>query len=67
MAWSTVGYWLIFVLNRIPSKDPSGQSVILSAAEFKRIIAESYVATEDEKVAVQEAQRKAREDAMVRN
>ncbi|XP_056622682.1 cilia- and flagella-associated protein 45 [Triplophysa dalaica] len=49
---------------RIPSKDPSGQSVILSAAEFKRIIAESYVASEDEKVAVQEAQRKAREDAM---
>ncbi|KAI7802778.1 coiled-coil domain-containing protein 19, partial [Triplophysa rosa] len=49
---------------RIPSEDPSGQSVILSAAEFKRIIAESYVASEDKKVAVQEAQRKAREEAM---
>lgn len=49
---------------RIPGEDPSGQSIILSSAEFKRIISESYVASEEEKVAIQEAQRKAREEAM---
>ncbi|XP_051727146.1 cilia- and flagella-associated protein 45 [Ctenopharyngodon idella] len=49
---------------RIPSEDPSGQSVILSSAEFRRIMVESHVPSEEEKAAVLEAQRKAREEAM---
>lgn len=58
---------LCFVLTRVPNKDPSGQTVNLSSAEFKRFIAESYVASDEEKVAVQDVQRRAREEAMVRN
>ncbi|XP_067275963.1 cilia- and flagella-associated protein 45 [Pseudorasbora parva] len=49
---------------RIPSEDPSGQSVILSSAEFRRIMVESHVPSEEEKAAVLEAQRQAREQAM---
>ncbi|XP_051580988.1 cilia- and flagella-associated protein 45 [Myxocyprinus asiaticus] len=49
---------------RIPRKDPSGQTVILSSTDFKRILVESHVPSEEEKAAVLEAQRKAREEAM---
>ncbi|ROJ29137.1 Cilia- and flagella-associated protein 45 [Anabarilius grahami] len=48
----------------IPSEDPSGQSVILSSAEFRRIKVESHVPSEEEKAAVLEVQRRAREEAM---
>uniref|UniRef100_A0A671NQE8 Cilia- and flagella-associated protein 45 n=1 Tax=Sinocyclocheilus anshuiensis TaxID=1608454 RepID=A0A671NQE8_9TELE len=49
---------------RIPNEDPSGQSVILSSAEFRRIMVESHVPSEEEKATVLEAQRQAREEAM---
>ncbi|KAK2894850.1 hypothetical protein Q8A67_012079 [Cirrhinus molitorella] len=49
---------------RIPNEDPSGQSVILSSGEFQRIMEESYVPSQEEKAAVLEAQRQAREEAM---
>lgn len=49
---------------RIPSEDPSGQSVILSSNEFRRIMAESHVPSEEEKTARLEAQRQALEEAM---
>ncbi|XP_016431953.1 cilia- and flagella-associated protein 45-like [Sinocyclocheilus rhinocerous] len=48
---------------RIPNEDPSGQSVILSTAEFRRILVESHSPSE-EKAAVLQAQRQAREEAM---
>ncbi|KAL1256651.1 hypothetical protein QQF64_012196 [Cirrhinus molitorella] len=51
---------------RIPNEDPSGQSVILSSGEFQRIMEESYVPSQEEKAAVLEAQRQAREEAMLR-
>uniref|UniRef100_A0A8C2JNX1 Cilia- and flagella-associated protein 45 n=1 Tax=Cyprinus carpio TaxID=7962 RepID=A0A8C2JNX1_CYPCA len=49
---------------RIPNEDPSGQSVILSSAEFRRIMMESHFPSLEEKAAVLEAQRLAREEAM---
>ncbi|XP_059420797.1 cilia- and flagella-associated protein 45 isoform X1 [Carassius carassius] len=49
---------------RIPNEDPSGQSVILSSAEFRRIVLESHVPSLEEKAAVLESQRQAREEAM---
>ncbi|XP_026782837.3 cilia- and flagella-associated protein 45 [Pangasianodon hypophthalmus] len=49
---------------RIPSKDPSGQSVILCPAEIKRIMGKSRVLTKEEKEAALETQRQAREEAM---
>ncbi|XP_026086818.1 cilia- and flagella-associated protein 45 [Carassius auratus] len=49
---------------RIPNEDPSGQSVILSSAEFRRIVLESHVTSLEEKAAVLESQRQAREEAM---
>lgn len=55
---------LVF-LTRIPSEDPSGQSVILSSAQFRRIMVESHVPSEEEKAAALEAQRQAREEALV--
>ncbi|XP_066541257.1 cilia- and flagella-associated protein 45 [Hoplias malabaricus] len=45
---------------RIPSKDPSGLSIILSTDEIRRIMAESQVPTKEEL----ESQRKTREEAM---
>ncbi|RXN05327.1 cilia- and flagella-associated 45 [Labeo rohita] len=50
--------------SRIPNEDPSGQSVILSSAEFRRIMVESHVSSEEEKATVLEAQRQARDEAM---
>ncbi|MCI4379029.1 hypothetical protein PGIGA_G00223090 [Pangasianodon gigas] len=49
---------------RIPSKDPSGQSVILCPAEIERIMGKSRVLTKEEKEAALETQRQAREEAM---
>uniref|UniRef100_A0A672S2X8 Cilia- and flagella-associated protein 45 n=1 Tax=Sinocyclocheilus grahami TaxID=75366 RepID=A0A672S2X8_SINGR len=49
---------------RIPNEDPSGQSVILSTAEFRRILVESHVPSEEEEAAVLQVQRQAREEAM---
>ncbi|XP_058606975.1 cilia- and flagella-associated protein 45 isoform X3 [Onychostoma macrolepis] len=49
---------------RIPNEDPSGQSVILSSADFRRIMVESHVPSKEEKAAVLQAQRQAREEAM---
>ncbi|XP_073706254.1 cilia- and flagella-associated protein 45 [Garra rufa] len=49
---------------RIPNEDPSGQSVILTSAEFRRIMEESHVPSQEEKAAVLEAHRQAREEAM---
>ncbi|TRY81858.1 hypothetical protein DNTS_011419, partial [Danionella cerebrum] len=48
----------------IPSDDPSGQSVILSSGDFRRIMLESHVPSEGEKTAMQEVQRQALEEAM---
>ncbi|XP_010768362.1 protein CFAP45, mitochondrial-like, partial [Notothenia coriiceps] len=36
---------------RIPFKDPSGESVILPSADFKRITSESLVLTKEERAA----------------
>ncbi|XP_039986506.1 cilia- and flagella-associated protein 45 isoform X2 [Xiphias gladius] len=48
---------------RIPWKDPSGESIILPSAEFKRITSTSRVLTKDERESLKEAyQRKKEED-----
>ncbi|KAF3847982.1 hypothetical protein F7725_021010 [Dissostichus mawsoni] len=51
---------------RIPFKDPSGESVILPSADFKRITSESQVLTKEERAALKEAYQK-KKDEGIRN
>ncbi|XP_033953002.1 cilia- and flagella-associated protein 45 [Pseudochaenichthys georgianus] len=51
---------------RIPFKDPSGESVILPSADFKRITSESLVLTKEERAALKEAHQK-KKDEDIRN
>ncbi|XP_029372731.1 cilia- and flagella-associated protein 45 [Echeneis naucrates] len=47
---------------RIPWKDPSGESVILPAAEFKRITSKSQVLTKEQREALHQVYRKKKEE-----
>ncbi|XP_056138839.1 cilia- and flagella-associated protein 45 [Lampris incognitus] len=49
---------------KIPREDPSGLSIILSAAEIKRIRSASRVLTEEERETMMEAFQKKKEEAM---
>ncbi|XP_041796665.1 cilia- and flagella-associated protein 45 [Chelmon rostratus] len=47
---------------RIPSKDPSGESVVLPSAEFERIKSDARVLTKEEREALKEAHQKKKEE-----
>ncbi|XP_022602067.1 cilia- and flagella-associated protein 45 [Seriola dumerili] len=47
---------------RVPWKDPSGESIILPPAEFKRITSTSRVLTKEERVALHEAYQRKKEE-----
>ncbi|XP_076591735.1 cilia- and flagella-associated protein 45 [Chaetodon auriga] len=47
---------------RIPSKDPSGESIILPSAEFERIKSEAQVLTKEEREALKEAYQRKKEE-----
>ena len=51
--------------SRIPFKDPSGESVILPSADFKRITSESRVLTKEERAALKEAHQKKKDEEIV--
>lgn len=54
-----------FYFERVPLKDPSGESVILPSAEFERITSTSRVLTQQEKEAMMEAYHRRREEELV--
>ncbi|XP_069390188.1 cilia- and flagella-associated protein 45 [Paralichthys olivaceus] len=47
---------------RVPLKDPSGQSIILPPAEFKRIMSTSQVPTQEQRKTLMEAYQRKREE-----
>ncbi|XP_050921310.1 cilia- and flagella-associated protein 45 [Lates calcarifer] len=49
---------------RVPLEDPSGESIILPADEFKRITSASRVLTKEEREAVKEAYQKKKEEEL---
>ncbi|XP_058490351.1 cilia- and flagella-associated protein 45 [Solea solea] len=49
---------------RVPLKDPSGESIILPPAEFKRITSTSRVLTQQERQALMEAYQRKREEEL---